>query len=144
MFEIELRDNYEDLFQYRDEEIDLIHKIKFESKPRKCATPPRKGSSYFFSNLQSHRSAATPGRFRGDESQNDKGRVRAKSEYERQVKQLEKSKYELAISHVEKSTFISANSPCKTTRVIQGHLMPIRDLDEGNMRWGYLEDQGKF
>lgn len=49
--------------------------------------------------------------------------------------------YSIACDHVEKSKFISESSPTKKTRIIQGHLMPIRDLDEGNMRNGYLEDQ---
>jgi hypothetical protein len=41
LFEIELKECYEDLFRFRDEEIELVKDIKEFTKPRRAATPTK-------------------------------------------------------------------------------------------------------
>lgn len=65
LFEIELKEHYEDLYRFRDEEIELVTDIKYYSKPRRAATPTKLSTSnYFISCMaKSKRSTMTPGRF---------------------------------------------------------------------------------
>lgn len=61
MFEIELKECYEDLYKFRDEEIELYENLKFCTKPRRAATPTkqRSESNYFFSIAKSKKTTMT-------------------------------------------------------------------------------------
>lgn len=68
LFEIELKEHYEDLFMFRDEEIELVNDIKVFSRPRPGTPTHARNSNYFFSGAPSVRTTQTPGRYRGEHS----------------------------------------------------------------------------
>lgn len=66
LFEIELKEHYEDVFFFRDEEIELVNDIKMFSKQRRAGSQATyRNSNYLISVAPSRRSARTPGRFDG-------------------------------------------------------------------------------
>ena len=77
LFEVELKEHYENLFAFRDEEIELVNDIKLYTKPRAGTPTNRNPSNYFFSEKVSIKTTLTH-RQRGE-------RARAKSEYERKI-----------------------------------------------------------
>ena len=58
----------------------------------------------------------------------------------------DKSLYELMVDEIKKDSINRTRSPRvfsphKTTRIVQGHLLSVRDLDEGTHKHSALEDQ---
>jgi len=49
LFEVELKECYEDIYRYRDEEIELVNDIKMFSKKRAGTPTGQKSTSNYFS-----------------------------------------------------------------------------------------------
>lgn len=109
MFEIVLKQDYEDIFFFREFEINGM------SPTPGSVTPNRQSPNRSSSKNRSR--SITPG----------------KSEAMRSTFQSPTGK-ECSISQYMQTSN-------KVTRIIQGHLMPIRDLNKGLPRDHYLEDQ---
>ncbi|MFS8160377.1 MAG: hypothetical protein ACMG6E_09270 [Candidatus Roizmanbacteria bacterium] len=98
-----MKEHYEDLFKFRDEEIELVNDIKMYSRKRPATPTNEKNSNYFMSWSPSYKTTRTPGRYDGAKSEyTTRGRTR--SEYEKRVDKSKNENYNLASSRaVEKS-----------------------------------------
>jgi len=146
MFEVFLREDYEDIYHFREEEHRALSESRIKENRSLNSSQTRSVNNSFFvhlgkrfNSLQRYRdfsfsslNSSVNGSFCRDSSCDEM------SEYDRRVsahrREVRQSSVCVSIKNIVDQD--------KVNRIVQGHLIPVRDSNVGEQKQTYLEDQG--
>ena len=132
MFEVALKQDYEDIFFFRDFEVNGLGGNSGASSPVRVTSPGRS---------ESRNSRASPHKYSFHNSTGNGGQIIVTNQLELNGQVVPTRMVFISPKKRAESPSQSARGQSKVTRIVQGHLMPVRDQNRGLQKEHYLEDQ---